>query len=407
MKTYAAFGCVNENGKTKKVVYIREGGLIFFKKKNIMSDPFTRGFVGVAGMTVPGYAMSVTQPGRAPVGSNRLRPPGVSFGPDTRFLSRLGQDGDGLPKGKKNNVELQSNTFIINSYPIKIGQEGHELQIIEGMFVFMLSGTTSLKMDGLHISMYTPVSLGQLNMLLDSAWAKFREEVARGNNNRAKRVNELMHIVPESTFNHYVAINSPGAKVKMHPAFIDPGEHKEVEELYKLCKENSTYMLCVCPQAILHMFKFVGVVQNTSRNTTFDSYTQSSNNSIILSFGIIETGICEVHDVFTPTGEMQVGAKLWLHYRRRGYNMGFVVVPIVSKMNEHPHATGCYRDGAQVACNGLLSEIGTVLHNKDRDDYETTMRKASGVDPSGDLEQIKRATANTAKIIVDLQHLRH
>ncbi len=75
-------------------------------------------------------------------------------------------------------------------------------------------------------------------------------------------------------------------------------------------------------------------------------------------------------------------------------------------MKQHLNMFACYRDGTGVACSGIAEEIGTVLHNKDRDDYETTMRRASGVDRSADLEQIKRAVANTGKITLDLQHLR-
>ncbi len=368
--------------------------------------PFAGEFVSQGvGMTIPGYAMSVTTPGRAPVGSGRLRPPGVSFGPETKFAPTFNVGRDGLPKGKKNNVELQSNTFIVNTFPVKIGAERNELQIIEGMLLFLLTHTTTLKIDGLHVTMHTPLSLGQLNMYLDRAWDKFQSNIGMHDQD-ALRVQYLMKRVSEDTFNHYVACISPGTSTPIHTAFFDVSQHGEVIELYNLCKKNDTYMLCMCPQAIIHFARFVGVVLNVGRDTTFDSHVGATNNSIILPFGVIETGVAEVHDIFTPTVEMQVGAKLWIHYRRRRTGAGFVAVPVCAKMKQHLNMFACYRDGTGVACSGIAEEIGTVLHNKDRDDYETTMRRASGVDRSADLEQIKRAVANTGKITLDLQHLR-
>jgi hypothetical protein len=229
---------------------------------------------------------------------------------------------------------------------------------------------------------------------------------------------QALQTTSEQNYNHYVMLRHK-QELSMIPNIatgqttmvseLKDFETPELKTLYELCNEHDEFALCVSPQSIVDRFKFGGVVLNYSTDNMVQGPGVFEHTDHYQIMNGIVSGLAEVHDVFTPSSEMRVGAKLYLHIYRResktlaGHIYGaFVVDPRCSATNGRPNVMHTYRDLSDTSSAGLLEEIGDVHYNKDREDSHKTQLKGSGMEPTLDLDSARRSTLMLAKITITL-----
>jgi len=166
------------------------------------SAPYTAIVNSVSG-NIPGYNLGHS--GKIPMQGPGV--PSVSFGPGMSSLPTMGVGkngglGRGLPRGEFNSNGLKSNTFDQASYIIHASKGGEENHIIQGMLVYMLTEPSNLKLQSKTLTTYTPISIGQLNMILWQAHNNVLTNAMRGNL-EAARVLDLLKRVSESELLNY------------------------------------------------------------------------------------------------------------------------------------------------------------------------------------------------------------
>lgn len=385
-----------------------------------MSGPYISQ-IGGAGQLSPAPG---PRPGpRAMPGINGVDLSGVNFLPGVVPNVRL--NGKGLPLASQVNTEMPSNTFYSASYVVNKLKNGSENTLIPSMLVFTERKETELKLGAKEsVPTHTLISIGELNYILWNAYTRVMAS-SRDRDPKALGFLRAMRYIPEDKLSRYASLMSdPSGKrdqIEMMRRDVEtPGaaqgpagnDDDMLHELYTMCMQNSDFALVACPQMIMNRFSFAGVVRNRSDNEMLDTQRMRTAALVI---NTVNSHLTEIHDVFLPTREMHVGARLFLHYTRRvlpqgvadpdimEYNYGpFVVVPLCSYNQGRPPVLGSYRDMAGVRRTGLLHEIGTIRHMKSRDDSVITQNIAAGIDPSLDMEQVKRATVRLATVEANL-----
>jgi hypothetical protein len=340
--------------------------------------------------------------------------PFVSFGPG-RSLTVDTRELQGLSKSGFNRKEMPSNTFIQATYMVNNWKKNNtSAQLVAGMLYFVAKKTNSMKVSNRAFCLNTIVSIGHLNSILWMAWTNVQRK-SRDGDPKAVAFLDILRRVDEDTFNQYARYRrNPGPasqkEVERTRSLLEDIEtdRQDLRKLYSLCEEHDDFALCATPQLVLDRFKFGGVVLNYSTDSSVQGPGVFEHMDHYQILNGIVSGLAEVHDVFTPSSEMHVGSKLFLHvYRRPTGHLeppygAFCVDPLCMGTNSRPNILGTYRDMSGALCNGLLEEIGDVHYNKNREDTVPTQKRASGMDPATDLERVRSCTLMLAKITITL-----
>lgn len=366
-----------------------------------------------AGIDIPGTSITPTGGGLG-----RVKVPTVKFGPTDRI--RMPTDGSGLPRGERNRNQKPSNTSVVVDYVVN--NETAQM-LIEGQLFFIKRRLANMKVGRKSVASSSLVSIGELNMMLWNSWQGIRSKALSGDAqaneflrllekfNEDQIITAFMLDLNEDYGRSYVQ-GTVAAGVKIETA--DP-QDSELKKLLEFFKKDEKYMHCATPQLILELFNFGGVTKNPSNSITLDNYASLGSTTHQLVMNTTSSHLCEVHDVFTPKCEMGINSKLFIHIHRRPpleegtrYNKftAFVAEPLCCWSTTRPSIINSYRDPAGVMQNGLLTELGTVIQYKSHEDSQVNQQFASGVTPSLDLEQIKRATARLGKITIALNKLK-
>jgi hypothetical protein len=367
-----------------------------------------------SGIDIPG---SMVGPRDGSLG--RVKVPTVMFGPRDQLRAPL--DGSGLPRGERTRNQKPSNTSVVAEYVVNNETAQY---LIEGQLFYIKRRLANMKVGRDSVASYSLVSIGELNVMLWNSWQWVRSQEKQGSK-EAKRFLTLLALFNEEQIvtaymrneypNHGQAI-SYGYDATTDNNTATDVQDPRLGELLALFKKDERYMHCTAPQLILDLFNFGGVTRNPSNSITLDSYASLGSTTHSLVMNTTSSHLCEVHDVFTPKCEMGIGSKLFLHMHRRPPLGGdakerpnftaFVIEPLCCWSTTRPSIAHCYRDPSNVLQNGLLVEIGSVIQYKSHEDSQVNQQFASGVTPSMDLEQIKRATARLGKITIALNKLK-
>lgn len=381
---------------------------------------------------IPGSSVG---PGSGTGGLGRVKIPTVMFGPRDRLRAPL--DGSGVPRGEYTRKEKPSNTSVVAEYVVNNETAQY---LIEGQLFFIKRRLANMKVGRDSVSSYSLVSIGELNVLLWNSWQWVRSQNTVGNAEAQQFLALLSEFNEEQIITAYMRKEYPdygrafeqeykASDDKITETAAKNSQDTRLDQLLALFKKDERYMHCAAPQLILDLFNFGGVTRNPSNSITLDNYASLGSTTHSLVMNTTASHLCEVHDVFTPKCEMGINSKLFMHLHRRpmiesgssasgaGSNpkisaaalarfTAFVVEPLCCWSSTRPSIAHCYRDPAGVVQNGLLQEIGTVIHYKSHEDSQVNQQFASGVTPSLDLEQVKRATARLGKITIVLHKLK-
>lgn len=348
--------------------------------------------------------------------------PHVSLGAGRNIAGLLNIDDlRGNSKGYRGK-QLPSNTFMQCTYMVTAFDKKHAASannLTAGQLYFIAKTTKDMKVNRRNFLLNTVVSIGYLNQILYQAWNNVLMKY-RARNGKAIRFMQLLGAVSEDAYVHYYKMQQNLAASSIpdieqvdrsanKSAFDDnDGASNNLKELYKLCQEHQDYRLSTCPQAVLDEFKFGGVVLNYTTDSSMSGPVAFDHTDCYQVLNGIISGVAEVHDVFTPSTEMCVGSRLFLHVRRRQTGDSalpygaFVVDPVCMSTLSKPKTAYAYRDLHGVLNSGLLEEIGQVHYQKDRMDSVLTQHRASGVEPTLDFDTIRKNTVQLAKITVAL-----
>jgi hypothetical protein len=311
--------------------------------------------------------------------------------------------------GPDDQVELPSNTFVSNPLIVNSLKDGAENSIIPGqLFFFWGKGLTIQVSQDKKIASHTVVTLPHLNKILSDCWSKISTANLRGDANAVKFMDILQNF-SEMTIANYMHLKQyPEDKPKYDEEEPEEQEDDDLKFLFGLCQKDPNYALCICPQMILREFRFGGVTYNRQAGFEKQVHTAADCTKTLLILNTISSHLAEVHNVFGPNDQIQVGSSLYIHlYRKRlaDNNYGpFVAEPIACAYFTRPCIMNTYRDFSNRASSGCLIEIGSIHFNEVRSDSEVTKQKASGFSPSPDLDHAKRATARLSKITINLLH---
>lgn len=369
-----------------------------------------------SGIDVPGSSV-----GPRDGNLGRVKIPTVMFGPRDRLRAPL--DGSGVPRGEYTRKEKPSNTSVVAEYVVNNETAQY---LIEGQLFFIKRRLANMKVGRDSVASYSLVSIGELNVMLWNSWQWVRSQLTQGSP-EANRFLTLLGKYNEEQIvtahlrktnpNYGRSIDQDYKEKNAQGQLVDqaPESNAELDGLLKLFEKDERYMHCAAPQLILELFNFGGVTRNPSNSITLDNYASLGSTTHSLVMNTTSSHLCEVHDVFTPKCEMGINSKLFIHIHRRpmiddskahARFTAFVVEPLCVWSSNRPSIAHDYRDPAGVIQNGLLIEIGTVIQYKSHEDSQVNQQFASGVTPSLDLEQVKRATARLGKITIALNKLK-
>lgn len=371
---------------------------------------------GVGGQLSPSPGPQPGPRGMPGIGGVSLA--GVNFLPGVVPKVRLNARGQPVPSSSVN-TEMPSNSFVSVPYVLNKLNNGSENTLIAGMLIFGERRETEMKLGvGTTVPTHTVIHIGELNSICYKAWQAIKAAERDNRGGEEARFLQALRDVPEDKLAHYACLRSNAACRKLVEEMEKGDNGKKLQFLYEKCMEKkSNYALIACPQMIMDRFCFLGVVKNRSDSETLDTMR---TRTAALVLNTVHSHLTEIHDVFVPTREMHVDSHLFLHYGRRACaprssaagEAGaddafgpFVITPMCSYQQGRPSVQGSYRDMSGVLRAGLLQEIGTVRHMKNREDSEITQRVASGIDPSLEMVQVMRSTVRLATIEANLMVL--
>lgn len=338
--------------------------------------------------------------------------PQITFTPNQPMSILMDERGQ-IAKRTSVNTEMPSNTFVSNPIIANGTRGGAEKFLLPGMLYFTERSSTYIQLtEDKVVKTETIKGIGEVNKLLTGAWMRLygASQGSPGDPVREEAVKflDVLRKYSERFLAFYAHAKMTGMDNTKIKSIADD---KNLEWWYNMCFNNEKtldFALCSCPQSVLNVFNFGGVVRNVNLDSSVGSVGARTSATIVNG---VTSHYTEVHDIFSPCEEMHVGSVLGLHLHRKPYRNfkdtedsygAFVFEPVCSFYQARPSILGCYTDSSGSFCNGVFLRIGTVAQMKSRDDSELTQRVASGVEPSIDADLVKRATVRLSTIWVNL-----
>lgn len=298
--------------------------------------------------------------------------------PASRALNNFLRSGQ--PPSMHGHVTFMSNDFIQYQYTISPWDNGHHLQIEQGMLCFLAK-----EMDTKN-SMYFMAALPMLNYLCKQNYAEYQAMVAEGYQ-EALEFQTLLETYGERSLEQHHWARATG-RIEQWKKNLDGYNtiSKDLDKLLRLAQKSPYRYLTRF--GILQYWNFGGCVQNHNRAASLQELDRTDYTEKIVTINLVLGKKARTSNIWGELKNTKLGSKQFLILRRKRLSDGsfgaFEIRPYSCVKRSYPPASECsYVDDSGQMVKGYTWSIGTVIEQSDREPMPSAVELASGIGLQG------------------------